>query len=119
MENRRQYQRFRAAIAAELELDAEQYEGVTRDLSQTGASIFLDSHAPVEEGTELTLTLFLTEDGIATPDSEPLSLPAKIVWVAERKQNGVLAGVHFAKLSPQDNKRLALLLAAFSSTRPG
>jgi c-di-GMP-binding flagellar brake protein YcgR len=117
MENRRKHQRFRAAIAAELEHDAEQYSGVTRDLSQTGASIFVEG--PVIEDAELTLTLFLTEDGIATPDSEPLTIQAKVVWVAERKHNGVLAGLHFIKPSPQDNQRLALLLAAFTSTRPG
>jgi len=117
MENRRKHQRFRAAIAAELELDAEQYAGVTRDLSQTGASIFVD--APLEDGSELSLTLLLTEDGIAAPDSEPLTLQAKVVWVAERKHNGLLAGLHFIKPTSQDNQRLALLLAAFSSTRPG
>ena len=117
MENRRKHQRFRAAIAAELELDAEQYSGVTRDLSQTGASIFVDG--PLADGKELTLTLFLTEDGIATPDSDPLTLQAKVVWVAERKQNGVLAGLHFIKPSVQDSQRLSLLLSAFSSTRPG
>jgi len=119
MENRRKHQRFRAAIAAELELDAEQYTGVTRDLSQTGASILVDAQAPIVDGGELALTLFLTEDGIATPDSDPLTLQAKVVWVAERKANGVLAGVHFTKLTSQDTQRLAMLLAAFSSTRPG
>lgn len=117
MENRRKHQRFRAAIAAELDIQDEQYTGVTRDLSQTGASIFVD--APIEEDSELTLTLFLTEDGIASADSDPLTIPAKVVWVAERKANGVLAGLHFIKPSVQDNQRLALLLAAFSSTRPG
>ena len=117
MENRRKHQRFRAAIVAELELEAEQYAGVTRDLSQTGASIFVD--APIVEDGELAITLLLTEDGIAAPDSEPITLQAKVVWVAERKQNGVLAGLHFIKLSAQDNQRLGMLLAAFSSMRPG
>ena len=117
MENRRKHQRFRAAIAAELELDTEQYSGVTRDLSQTGASIFVEG--PLPEDAELMLTLFLTEDGIAAPDTEPLTIQAKVVWVAERKQNGVLAGLHFIKPSPQDSQRLAMLLSAFGSTRPG
>jgi len=118
MENRRKHQRFRAAIAAELELDAEQYGGVTRDLSQTGASILVDAQAPLEDGAELALTLLLTEDGITDPDSEPLTLQAKVVWVAERKASGVLAGLHFIKPTASDNQRLALLLSAFSSTRP-
>ena len=119
MENRRKHQRFRAAIAAELELDGEQYTGVTRDLSQTGASILVDASAPITDGRELGLTLLLTEDGIATPDSEPLTLQARVVWVAERKANGTLTGVHFIKPSAQDNQRLVMLLSAFSSTRPG
>jgi hypothetical protein len=117
MENRRKHQRFRAAIAAELELDNELYTGITRDLSQTGTSLFVD--APLVNDAQLQLTLLLTEDGIAAPDSEPLSLPAEVVWVNERKHSGVLAGLRFIKLTAEDTERLALLLAAFSSTLRG
>lgn len=117
MENRRKHQRFKAAVAAEIEIDAELYEGTTRDLSQSGSSIFIA--APLQEGTVVQVTLFLTEDGIESPDSEPLALQAEVVWVTERKQNGMLAGLRFVKASAQDNQRLAMLLAAFTSTRPG
>jgi hypothetical protein len=74
MDNRRRHQRYRAAVAAEVEIDFETYEGETRDLSQGGASLAL--RAPVKDGMELTLTLFLTEDGIEAPDEEPLTLQA-------------------------------------------
>lgn len=117
MENRRKHQRFKAAVAAEIEIDAELYEGTTRDLSQSGTSIFIA--APLQEGTTVQVTLFLTEDGIESPDSEPLSLQAEVVWVTERKQHGLLAGLRFVKPSTQDSSRLALLLAAFTSARPG
>lgn len=117
MENRRKYQRFKAAVAAAIEIDAEQYEGTTRDLSQSGTSVFIQ--APLVEGSIIQVTLFITEDGIEAPDSEPLALNAEVVWVTERKQNGVLAGLRFVKQSAQDSQRLALLLAAFTSMTPG
>jgi hypothetical protein len=116
MENRRKHQRFRAAIAAELELDAELYTGVTRDLSQTGTSLFVD--APLAENSQVQLTLLLTEDGIASADSEPLTLLSEVVWVGERKLSGVLAGLRFVKPSADDAERLAALLAALGSAAP-
>ena len=54
MENRRKHQRFRAAIAAEIEIEAQLYEGVTRDVSQTGASIL--ARAPLIDGAQIMLT---------------------------------------------------------------
>jgi c-di-GMP-binding flagellar brake protein YcgR len=116
MENRRKYQRFKAAVAAEIELGTDIYEGVTRDLSQSGSSLFIA--APLAEGAVIQVTLLLTEDGIAAPDTEPLTLFAEVVWVTERKQNGVLAGLRFIKPSPQDTQRLAMLLSAFTATTP-
>jgi hypothetical protein len=113
MENRRKHQRFRAAIAAELDLEGELYTGVTRDLSQTGTSVFVD--APLTQGTQLQLTLLLTEDGIAAPDADPLTLQAEVVWANERKQAGVLAGLHFTKPSAEETQRLAVLLSALST----
>jgi hypothetical protein len=116
MENRRRHQRFRAAIAAELELDAELFTGVTRDLSQTGTSLFVD--APLVENSQVQLTLLLTEDGIASADSDPLTLLSEVVWVGERKLSGLLAGLRFVKPTADDVERLAALLAAFSPDLP-
>jgi c-di-GMP-binding flagellar brake protein YcgR len=115
MENRRKHQRFRAAIAAELEVDTQLYEGVTRDVSQTGASIL--SQAPLVDGTQIIVTLLLTEDGIAAPDADPLTLRAEIMWTAEPTHQGTLAGIRFLQVSPPDAKRLAGLLSA-ASIRP-
>jgi hypothetical protein len=116
MENRRKDQRFRAAVAAEIELDDELYEGVTRDLSQTGASVLM--RAPLIDGASVQLTLFLTEDGIEAPDAEPLALEAEIMWVAPQPQKQVLAGLRFTPPSPQDAQRLSQLLAALMPARP-
>lgn len=110
MDNRRKHQRFRAAVAAEVEIDSEVYEGETRDLSAGGASVAL--RAPVVDGMELPLTLFLTEDGIEAPDEEPFTLRAQIIWLSEPKQGSVLAGVRFLNLSPEETARLARLLSA-------
>jgi c-di-GMP-binding flagellar brake protein YcgR len=116
MENRRKHQRFRAAIAAEIELGTQLYEGVTRDVSQTGASIL--ARAPLVDSDQIVVTLLLTEDGIAAADSDPLTLHAEIMWVAEPTREGTLAGIRFLSVSPADGKRLAALLAAISVRPP-
>ena len=118
MENRRKHQRFRAAIAAEIEINTQLYEGVTRDVSQSGASVLVQAPLVGTEGSEIIITLLLTEDGIASPDAEPLTLRAEVVWTAEPTPQGTLAGVRFLQLSPQDGKRLAGLLAAISIRPP-
>jgi c-di-GMP-binding flagellar brake protein YcgR len=116
MENRRKHQRFRAAIAAEIEVDTQLYEGVTRDLSQTGASLL--AHAPFVDSAQIILTLLLTEDGIVAPDAEPLTLRAEIMWVAEPTHAGTLVGVRFLQMSADETKRLAGFLAAISVRPP-
>lgn len=116
MENRRKHQRFRAALAAEIEVDNQLYEGVTRDVSQTGASIL--AQAPLVDGTQIILTLLLTEDGIAAPDADPLTLRAEIMWSAEPTHQGTLVGVRFLQVSPDDAKRLSGLLSAVSTGSP-
>jgi c-di-GMP-binding flagellar brake protein YcgR len=115
MDNRRKHQRYRAAVAAEVEIDAELYDGETRDLSQGGASVFL--RAPVTEGMQLLLTLFLTEDGIEAPDEEPLTMQAQVIWIAEERQGAVLAGLRFAPATPDDAQRLQRLLSALPAAQ--
>jgi hypothetical protein len=110
MKNRRQHARYRAAVAAEIELDAETYDGKTRDLSLTGAALL--SRAPLVEGASIQLTLLLTEDGIEAPDAEPLVLAAAVMWVSEQTQGEVLSGVRFAAAGREDTQRLEQLLAA-------
>jgi c-di-GMP-binding flagellar brake protein YcgR len=116
MENRRKHKRFRAAIAAEIEISSELYEGITRDVSQTGASLL--ARAPFTDGLQIIVTLLLTEDGIAVADAEPLTLRAEIMWTAEPTKEGTLIGVRFVQMSADDNKRLAVLLAAISIRPP-
>jgi hypothetical protein len=70
------------------------------------------------DGSQLTLTLLLTEDGIAAPDAEPLTLRAEIMWAAEPTHAGTLVGVRFLNLSSDEAKRLAGLLSAISIRPP-
>ena len=112
MDNRRKHQRYRAAVAVELELEGELYEGETRDLSSGGASVLL--RAPLTKGMELQLTLFLTEDGIETPDEESLGMQAQVMWVSKGQQGNTLAGVRFTPPAAEEAKRLTRLLAALT-----
>ena len=110
MDNRRKHQRFRAAVAAEIEIDGELYEGETRDLSSAGASLLL--RAPLVEGMQISLTLFLTEDGIEAPDEDALVLQAQVMWVSEPKRGVVLSGVRFVTPGAPEEQRLARMLSA-------
>jgi hypothetical protein len=112
MNNRRKHARYRAAVAAEIELEAELYDGKTRDLSLTGASLL--TSAPLVEGANIQLTLFLTEDGIETADAEPLVLAAEVMWVSEQTQGDVLSGLRFAPVNREDTRRIEQLLAALA-----
>jgi c-di-GMP-binding flagellar brake protein YcgR len=116
MDNRRQHQRFRAAVAAEVEIDAELYEGETRDLSSGGAAVLLRARAPLTDGMQLSLTLLLTEDGIETPDEESLTLQAQVVWITPAKQGAMLAGLSFLSPTAEQKQRLESLLSALKNS---
>ena len=74
--------------------------------------------APVEEGRKLNLTLLLTEDGIASPDAEPLTLPAEIVWIGEPTPAGTMCGLRFLTVTDNELERLIELLRAISVRPP-
>jgi c-di-GMP-binding flagellar brake protein YcgR len=113
MDNRRKHQRFQAAVAAELDVDGELYEGETRDLSQGGASVLVRGR--LREGMQVALTLFITEDGIEKPDQEPLSLMADVIWSVAKAKGAQLVGLRFAAPAPEDAQRLSQLLAVLGA----
>jgi c-di-GMP-binding flagellar brake protein YcgR len=108
MENRRKHTRFAVAIAAELELRGETLEAETHDVSEGGASVLLDKELP--DGSSLTLTLILTQDGIEDPDQPPFVGPASVMWSATTDDGQTLHGLRFAQLSSEARARLAQFL---------
>ena len=115
MNNRRKHTRFAVAIAAELDAAGTVFEGETRDLSEGGVSVLLPEEAldapALAEGTSLTLTLILTQDGVEDPDEAPFARQASVMWSAPTDDGGVQLGLRFAALSPDARARLQRFLA--------
>ena len=114
MDNRRKHARFTTEIAAELDVEGEIFAGKTRDVSQGGASILTD--AKLLDGSSVTLTLILTEDGIESAHAEALCTRATVVWTAETDAGETAAGLRFEGLGVSGTRTLAQLLSALSTS---
>lgn len=114
MSNRRQHDRYQVAVAAELELSGELYEGETRDISAGGVALLLSdrvSEARASKGPAV-LTLILTQDGIEDPNEPPFSAKAEVMWCAEADDGGTMIGLRFGSFGASEQKQLARFLAA-------
>ena len=110
--NKRAHRRYAVEVAAEVELRGETVVASTENLSQGGVALTLDREVP--EGASLSVTLFLTQDGIEDPDEEPFEAKASVVWCAERDDGGYAAGVRFSGVSAMQEKQLERFLAALA-----
>ena len=114
MDNRRKHARFRSEIAAEIDVEGEIFAGKTRDVSQGGASILTD--AKLLDGSSVTLTLILTEDGIESAHAEALCTRATVMWTAETDSGEKAAGLRFEGLGVSGARTLSQLLSALSTS---
>lgn len=94
-ENRRA-PRFAVSVSAEVNLGKRVLPVQTKNLSETG--VCLVSRSPLEEGGQVNLQLFLTEDGIEDPDVPPLEVGANVIWASPGNDDDFLAGCHFSDL---------------------
>jgi hypothetical protein len=114
MDNRRKHARFSTEVAAEIDVEGEIFAGKTRDVSQGGASIVTD--AKLLEGSTVTLTLILTEDGIESAQAEALCTRATVAWTADTDSGETAAGLRFESLGVSGTRTLAHLLSALSTS---
>lgn len=114
MDNRREHTRFQTAVAAELDVDGEIFTATTRDISAGGASIITDAH--LIDGSELMITLILTEDGIEAAHHDALCTRARVMWSAQTDEGETMAGLRFEALGASSTRTLSLLLAALNPT---
>jgi hypothetical protein len=114
MDNRRKHARFRTEIAAEIDVEGEISAGKTQDVSQGGASILTD--AKLLDGSSVTLTLILTEDGIESAHAEALCTRAIVVWTVVTDSGENAAGLRFEGLGVSGTRTLAQLLSALSTS---
>jgi c-di-GMP-binding flagellar brake protein YcgR len=110
MDNRRKHARFQTAVAAELDVDGDIYAATTRDISEGGASVLTD--APLKDGSDLMITLILTEDGIEAASHDALCTRARVMWSVESDDGNTMAGLRFEPLGASASRTLAQLLAA-------
>jgi hypothetical protein len=107
----RQFPRYAVEIAAELDLDGDVRVAATQNLSQGGAAVVIDR--TMRDGAEVSVRLFLTQDGIEDPDEEPFATKARVQWVRPLGQR-FLAGVQFDEPSAAAAAHLERFLKAIS-----
>ncbi len=72
-----------------------------KNISSGGAAIVFER--PLAEGEVLTVSFFLTEDGIEDPDRPPFECAASVRWSKPVGARGFEAGLQF--LSPSSDQR--------------
>lgn len=88
------------------------YDAQTQNISEGGVSALLEES--LEEGSVVTLTLILTQDGIEDPNHEPFELEANVMWTAPSDEGHNVTGLRFQNVSTEQQERLARFLSALS-----
>jgi c-di-GMP-binding flagellar brake protein YcgR len=111
-EEQRRHRRIEVEVAGEIALDGDVLGASTQNLSDGGVALVLDRD--VADGRSVTVTLFLTQDGIEDPDQEPFEAPAVVRWSADRDDGLFLVGLQFGALDTATQKRLQHFLKTIS-----
>ncbi|AKF03304.1 PilZ domain-containing protein [Sandaracinus amylolyticus] len=104
----RKHRRYAVELAAEVEIRGETIVASTQNVSAGGVGLVVDRE--VKEGSELAVTLFLTQDGIEDPDESPFEAKAIVAWTAVQDAGTWIAGVRFAKVSAAQSAQLERFL---------
>lgn len=107
VENRK-HRRYSVELAAEVEIRGETVVASTQNVSAGGVGIVVDRE--VKEGSEVAVTLFLTQDGIEDPDETPFEAKAIVQWAAVQDAGTWIAGVRFAAVPDGQKAQLARFL---------
>ena len=105
----RKHPRYPVRISCELTIAGQTRHAATKDLSSGGAAVYFDR--PLTVGEVLTVSFFLTQDGIEDPDRVPFECAASVRWARPAGERGHEAGLQF--LAPSAEQRV--LLSAFLS----
>jgi c-di-GMP-binding flagellar brake protein YcgR len=104
-ETPRAHDRYPVRISCELTISGETLHAEMKNLSAGGAAIVFGR--PLSAGEVVTVSFFLTQDGIEDPDRSPFECAASIRWANPVGKRGYEAGLQF--LSPSDQQRALLL----------
>lgn len=103
-QTQRQHNRFEVTISCELTITGEARHAETKNLSPGGAAVYFGR--PLTVGEVLTVSLFLTQDGIEDPERVPFECAASVRWSKPAGPRGHEAGLQF--LSPSAEQRALL-----------
>ena len=105
MDNRRIDERYPVSLSVELHTMDGVQRATVQNMSISGMGFYLAK--PLQANSEVTLSLFLVEDGIEDETTPPLFLGAHVMWCeAANGGRGYLAGVRFAPLGPKNRVTL-------------
>ena len=108
--NRREFQRYAISLSVEIYCGTEPILAVAQNLSAGGVGVQCTCALP--EQHEVTVSMFLVEDGIEDGDCPPLNMQAQIIWCTEADQGGgYLAGLRFGPSTPQQQQMLTHFLS--------
>jgi c-di-GMP-binding flagellar brake protein YcgR len=97
----RRHDRYKVRISCELTISGQTFHAQTKNLSTGGAAIA--SERILSTGEVVTVSFFLTEDGIEASDGIPFECAASIRWTKPTGDRGNEAGLQF--LSPSAEQR--------------
>lgn len=96
--------RYPVRVSCELTISGQTLHAEMKNLSGGGAAIVFQH--PLTIGDVLTVSFFLTQDGIEDPDRSPFECAAAIRWSKAVGRRGFEAGLQF--LSPSSEQRALL-----------
>ena len=97
----REYPRYPVRISCELTISGETLHAATRNVSPGGAAIVFSRQLSV--GEVITVSFFLTQDGIEDAKRAPFECAASIRWTKPAGSAGYEAGMQF--LSPSEEQK--------------
>jgi hypothetical protein len=106
----RVHARYPVEVATEVMLGERVLAAATKNISEGGVGVMLDEE--LEDGAEVSVVLFLTEDGIQDPDELPFEAQASVAWAAPSDSGMCIAGLRFRGVGVEQAARLTRFLAA-------
>lgn len=103
---RRAHPRFAIEASVEIRAPAGALEGRTKDISRGGLAAHVG--AAVASGSEVEVALSLVFDEATF--SEPLALPARVVWCTQLGENDYQLGMAFRSLSAEETEYVGMFL---------
>jgi hypothetical protein len=101
----RQHDRYLVRVSCELTISGQTLHAEMKNLSTGGAAIVFAR--PLTVGEVVTVSFFLTQDGIEDADRSPFECAASIRWSKPVDDRGYEAGLQFLSPSKQQRELLS------------